>query len=297
MAGFFGLFDYSAPGKGVDKNAPAKRPFFLFFELLWPKLGRLVFLNLIYFVILLPILTAVYYLFYNFTFSWLTGYDAGTLAQMGLDPSNVQLPLLPAILLGIARGLPAWLSAVLRAISVILYGPASCGMAFMLRSFVLQEHVWNSDFFDKLRQNFKQGLALGLIDIVLLCLFLFNIIFISNSEIPAILVVAQYVSMALLAIYLFMRNYFFILTVTFHLTIFQLLKASSILSVAGLWRNFLVLIVNAALIILTVFLWPLAELVMMPLLVFSLMGFVSMFTCFPVVKKYMIDPRQMKPEK
>lgn len=29
MAGFFGLFNYSKPGKGVDKNAPEKKTIFL----------------------------------------------------------------------------------------------------------------------------------------------------------------------------------------------------------------------------------------------------------------------------
>ena len=57
MAGLFGMFDYSKPGKGVDKNAPQKKRFFLFFELFFRKLSRMVLLNLMYILFCLPIIT------------------------------------------------------------------------------------------------------------------------------------------------------------------------------------------------------------------------------------------------
>lgn len=57
MAGLFGMFDYSKPGKGVDKNAPQKKRFFLFFELFFRKLSKMVLLNLMYLLFCIPIIT------------------------------------------------------------------------------------------------------------------------------------------------------------------------------------------------------------------------------------------------
>lgn len=57
MAGFFGLFDYSKPGKGVDKNGPQKKRFFYFFELYFRKFWKLITLNLLFVLFCLPIVT------------------------------------------------------------------------------------------------------------------------------------------------------------------------------------------------------------------------------------------------
>ncbi len=57
MAGFFGLFDYSKPGRGVDKNAPEKKRIFFFFELYFRKFWKLVTLNLIFVLFCIPVVT------------------------------------------------------------------------------------------------------------------------------------------------------------------------------------------------------------------------------------------------
>ena len=54
---FFGLFNYSKPGPGVDKNAPKKKRFFLFFELFFRKFWKLIQLNLLFLVCCIPIVT------------------------------------------------------------------------------------------------------------------------------------------------------------------------------------------------------------------------------------------------
>lgn len=87
MAGFFGLFDYTKPGKGVDKNAPQKKRFFHFFELYFRKFWKLITLNLIYILFCIPIVTigpataAMTYILKNYTmerpvFLWSDFLDA-----------------------------------------------------------------------------------------------------------------------------------------------------------------------------------------------------------------------------
>lgn len=57
MAGFFGLFNYAKPGKGVDKDAPKKKRFFVFFELYFRKFTKLVQLNLLFVLCCIPVVT------------------------------------------------------------------------------------------------------------------------------------------------------------------------------------------------------------------------------------------------
>lgn len=57
MAGFFGMFDYSKPGAGVDKGGPQKKRFFLFFDIYFRKFWKLVLLNLLYIAFCIPIVT------------------------------------------------------------------------------------------------------------------------------------------------------------------------------------------------------------------------------------------------
>lgn len=57
MSLFGGLFNYSKPGPGVDKDAPKKKRFFYFFELYGRKFWKLIELNLLYLLCCIPIVT------------------------------------------------------------------------------------------------------------------------------------------------------------------------------------------------------------------------------------------------
>lgn len=57
MAGIFGFFDYSKPGKGVEKDEPQKPRFLKFWELYFRKFWKLIQLNLLFVAFSLPIVT------------------------------------------------------------------------------------------------------------------------------------------------------------------------------------------------------------------------------------------------
>ena len=48
MAGFFGLFNYAKEGPGVAKDAPKKRSFIIFFEILGRKIWNLTVAGLLW---------------------------------------------------------------------------------------------------------------------------------------------------------------------------------------------------------------------------------------------------------
>ena len=53
----FSFFNYEKPGKGVDKDAPQKKRFFLFFELLFRKFWKLIQINVLFLLCCIPIVT------------------------------------------------------------------------------------------------------------------------------------------------------------------------------------------------------------------------------------------------
>lgn len=57
MAGFFGLFNYEKEGPGISKNAPKKKTFIVFFETFFRNFWKFIVINLVYFIISLPVLT------------------------------------------------------------------------------------------------------------------------------------------------------------------------------------------------------------------------------------------------
>lgn len=57
MAGLFGLFNYEKEGPGIDKNAPKKHGFILFFETFFRNIWKFIPINLVYCLICAPIIT------------------------------------------------------------------------------------------------------------------------------------------------------------------------------------------------------------------------------------------------
>lgn len=50
MAGFFGFFDFTKEGPGIDKNAPKKKTFIVFFETFFRNIWKLISVNAVYII-------------------------------------------------------------------------------------------------------------------------------------------------------------------------------------------------------------------------------------------------------
>ena len=57
MAGFFGLFNYEKEGPGIDKNAPKKHGFIVFFETFFRNFWKFIPINLVYCLLNVPVIT------------------------------------------------------------------------------------------------------------------------------------------------------------------------------------------------------------------------------------------------
>lgn len=264
----------------LEKETPQKHGFFVFFEIFFRKFWRFVSVNLVYFVITLPILF-FFYLTVN-------GYVAGLMNEEFMD-------ILPGVgfFASILASVPHWLYTPLFAISVLLYGPAKMGMTYIFRNFAREEHAWFSDMFSRARSNFKQGVVFGVLDVAVVTFLLNNIIgtFSStNAAVALMLVAAKYLSIVFLVLYLFMRHYFYLIAVTVELNVFAIIKNAWLFSIMGLGRNLWSTIVCVLVWGLTLFTYPLVTVVALPLITYSLCGFVTAFNCYPLVKKFIVVP-------
>ncbi len=265
------------------ENAPVKKGFFRFFELYFRKFWRFLTLNIWYFLITLPMLLYVFYT--------VNGIFADKLAGLGED----------AILLAGVSFIASFFSFVPRAlhvpllvISVLLYGPVTMGLTYIFRNFAREEHAWLSDFWSRAWSNVRQGLFFGILDILLVILFvsgMFGGIAQAGRNVGyALSVILSVVCGLALVIWLFMRHYTYLMAVTVNLGAFRILKNAWLFVVLGFGRNVISGLVTAACAVLSFLLAPLLTIITVPFLYYSFTWFCTIFTCYPIVKQYIIVP-------
>ncbi len=264
------------PGKGVERNAKKKNAFFRFFEVLYRKFNKIVILNIIYTICILPIICGVIVL--------LT-------AAFQLSDDLVRGSFLISNVLQIVSNIPVPVSLGLLIIDLILFGPLTAGFSYMLRNYADERHAWFSDFFSRTFTNFKQGIVLGLID----ALVFVSVILYLAADISALKGSGMYyvyfalkTAACLIALfYVFMRFYTYNITVTFELSVRDILKNSAIFAVLGFVRNIIAFVAIVATVFAFTSTWVI-DAVLLVMFLFSFCGFIVSYTTYPVIKKYML---------
>ena len=258
MAGFFGLFNYDKPGKGVDKNAPPKKRFFLFFELYFRKFWKILRLSFLYFAFFVPAI-AVYFF---------TGY----------------------------LRLPVWLIFMLTGIFALPVGAASAGCSLVLRNMAREDPVFlASDFFDGVKNNWKQATAVCFIDIAVAFLAVMDIGAGGQINMGAFRSLYVVGLIVVFSLYLFMHYYIYTMMVTFELKLRRLYKNAFILALAGLGRNVFITLILGFLTFAFTSLIRVPILILMPFLM-GTYGFIISFISYPLLKKVMLDPAARQQE-
>lgn len=208
-----GLFpDYEKAGPGIDKNAPKKRGFFLYFELIGRYLWKLILSNMLYTVVSLPVLMIYHYLFLCIF---------GTIYGAGADVALVNHSALTfTVILAIFWGT----------------GPASCGFAHLLRGMAREEHVWISlDFFKNFKASFKHGLVFLLVDIAVFVMSMTSIsVYSSFAENSSMFyMIPIYIVIIALGFYTMMHFYIYEFEVTFENSVKDIYKNSLLMFIAN----------------------------------------------------------------
>lgn len=261
-----------------DMERRQKNKFFAFFELLYRKFPKLVALNLVYFICILPLICAAFYL---------------VLGLFEISPEIIDNTYAAKVLLKLI-GIP-WLPSIIKGflvlVSALAFGPLTCGFTYVIRNHATEQHAWFSDFFSRAKENWKQGIALGLIDIVLcVCLILYLAMDISviasQTGYYYLILCMKYIAIFASVLYFMMRFYTYTMAVSVELKLKDIFRNARLFLVLGFGRNLLALLI----IVIAIFSFlstSFIDIVLLATFLFSCCAFVAMYLTFPVVKKYM----------
>jgi uncharacterized membrane protein YesL len=142
------------------------------------------------------------------------------------------------------------------------------------------------------KKNFKQALIVGLIDVFLIFILVYNLNFYSaallnTDDLTMKIILALSVAMGFFVI--MMHFYLYPQIVALNLKLPQMIKNSFILMVVGFKRSFAAFFAWFALIALVILGFPYTALAFL-FVPFAWMNFISTFCAYPVIQKYIIDP-------
>lgn len=256
---YMGIFmrNYDKPGKGVDELAPKSEGATLFFEIFFRKFWKFIGINLLYCLALLPTFLLVFWLSGAISNAVLTTFGNQVASMAGLsapDFNNSDFNMTYIVLdLGIRFCVSMFFTVFWG------MGPATAGVHYILRNYSREEHSFIlSDFWDAIKDNFKQSIVVFLVDLVMMFAFFYAINFYGSMD--NILRFAVYAVYCLFIFYTFVHLFLYPLMVRYRMSISKLYKNAALFSLASLPYSFLVTILllclTAGVIYLGVFVLP-----------------------------------------
>ncbi len=235
MAGFMNRMYFGNPNKGDLKKSDVKKEsrVKLFFTVLQVRFWKLIQLNLMYAVFLLPALI-VLYINYMPVLTASSDVDITLFTQLLTTAGfRTSLMLLPCL---------------------VFAGPATAGVTYVLRNWARDEHAWVwSDFIDAMKKNWKQALLIMLINGLVIILFFFNIQFYAAQEATFVFLMLKFFALAVAFVYASMNMLIFPMMVTYELGVKSLFKNALIIAIAELPKTILFFAVSTLWIAVAVF--------------------------------------------
>ena len=299
----FKLFDPMRDGKGVEKGEDTTPTLGRFFKLWKRKFWKLISLNFLMVVQIIPLLIIVWLYFagpkistlYSPLYAPLLGAQTAAPTTVGATLFNSAAGLMHQT--PIFNSWAHWVMAAMVIILLVTYGWQRTASTYILRNLVRGDGVFMiSDYFYAIRRNLKQGFIMGLIDCVALFALGFDLIYFWNAPTTGANNVMYLMIFALIFIYGIMRFYTYLMMVTFDMKLSKIFKNALIFTVMGFKRNILALLgmglltgIFAALILFLGRTVP-AFYIIPFLCLMGFCGFMYTFAAYPVIEKYMIAP-------
>ncbi|MBP3667796.1 MAG: hypothetical protein J6K29_12205 [Clostridia bacterium] len=301
----FKLLDPMRDGKGVEKGEDTTPTLKRFFKLWGRKFWKLISLNLLMVVQIIPLLLIAFLYFagpkiptlYNPLYAPLLGAQTAAPTSVGMTLFNSAAGLMHQT--PVFNSWAHWVMAALVIFQLITYGWQRTGTTYILRGLVRGDGVFMiSDYFYAIRRNLKQGFVMGLIDCAALFALGFDLFYFLNAPTTGGNNFMYWMIFALILIYGIMRFYTYLMMVTFDMKISKILKNALIFTVMGIKRNIMALLgivlLTGIFAVLIIFLGQLvpAFFILPFLCLLGFCGFMYTFAAYPVIQKYMIDPVQ-----
>ena len=309
----FKLFNYTLDGKGVKKEPEGPKNLKNFFKYFGSKFSRLMTVNLYYILGNFPLLFAMLAMSGNLDRdSYAPAYklfapvygimkhtqSPATSALFGLFGTQAEIGF-QTVFTKIAWGLSL--------LVLFTFGFVNIGTTYIIRNMVKGEPIfmWD-DFWYAIKRNWKQGLIMGIIDVVVSVLVVYDITFFYfnisyNTASSSVMNFMFWASLFMAILWFWMRFYIYILMITFDLSIFKILKNSLIFAIIGFKRNIMATLGIAVMVLLTYTLMLIAlpiGIIVPFVLLFADCSFMACYAAFPKIKEIMIDPyyKDEKPE-
>ncbi|MDD2268833.1 MAG: YesL family protein [Eubacteriales bacterium] len=184
---------------------------------------------------------------------------------------------------------------------IFTFGLSNAGLTYLMRESVRSNVVmaW-SDFWSTIKKNFKQCLFIGVFDIIVIFLLVYDLVVFyqtSNDTTGAI----GFTAILLLSFtYLIMRNYIYLIAITFDFKFKVIMNYSFRLSLLGIKRNLAGVVGIVVVIILNFIIagFALAIGLILPFIItIGICAFIGAYTAWPVVEKYLVDVDAEKKKK
>ncbi|MBQ7780118.1 MAG: DUF624 domain-containing protein [Clostridia bacterium] len=299
----YNMFNPRGNGRGITKEEAAKpKTIGRFFRYFSTNFNMMFALNIFAFLGNFPILFGLFALTGNLNINT-TAPASSLFAPIygAITAGNVKNPV-SAALMGV-HGVQAEVSMMTPATKVFFgltllviftFGIVNACIAYVMRNIVKGDSTTLiTDIKYCIKRNWKQALLLGIIDIIMIAVIAYDVLFFFVGGTGA---VASFLFGAMLIVamlYIMMRSYMYILLVTFDLPIRKILKNSFIFALLGFKRN-IVAFLGGALVwvldyLIITFIFPVG-LVLPVIFLVSFTTFMGIYAAYPKIKEVMIDP-------
>ena len=254
-----------------------KRSVFTYFELFFTKFSKLVQLNFVYTLCILPFILGITYFTCGFFY---------------VPAEIINYSQLLTLLVYFAKSIPIYILLPLFLFSTVFFGPLTAGLTFCVRNIVTRKPFWISDMFSRAKSNFKQGLILGIIDILVYfsCILYFKMDIGEGANFYSVI---KFVAIFIAIAYFIMRFYAYTMVVTFELSIKDILNNARLFLVLGFFKNLFSVLIGL-LVFISFLSTPVIDIFLFFALYFSLCRFSAVFCTYPIIEKYMLKPKKKK---
>ncbi len=273
MAGFFGFFDYTKPGKGISEEDLDKSGLALYFDILARRFWKIITLNILFLITSIPAI-AINWAVSAFLITMLNGYAGGALEQDAL----MVLQMFTTVTLLLFTG----------------SGSASAAMAYVLRKYVKDTHSWVwSDFFENLKSNFLQGTIVYIINLVVISLMALALMFYWSVIDGAMSMFLTTIVAVVGFIFLMMQMYVYHMMAGFKLKIKDIYRNSLLLTLGKLPWN----VLSFGVTLVFVYLYSLTvnaaySVFIIVFILYSIIAFTQIFMTNNIVYKYVEEPSE-----
>jgi len=190
------------------------------------------------------------------------------------------------------------LLTILCSIPILTFGVAETGLTYVARATARDRHTFvSSDFFDSVKKNWKQGLIVGIIDLIISAVIIFDVIFAWPNATNTLGIIMLSLTLFVFIIFIFSKYYRYMMIVTFKMSVWKIYKNSMIFAFAGLLKNLVIsLTLLACYALCFTLIWftnaiGITVSILLYICAFrAFRAYLIQFNVFPVIRKYIIDP-------